>query len=97
MKNLEEYIKEALTAKDENKANMVLTLLKGTKLTKDNVKDMMKNLEMKDLKSLDEIFSKNDNSNYIAYQPNSDEFLKDANKESVIGKMSDYALKYLCN
>ena len=94
MKNLKEYITEST---GKSLGSFMITILKGVKTPKETIAEYLNNFEMKDLKEMSDYISKQDNSNYIAYQPTDDEFINDSNKQQVIDKISQYLFKYIAN
>jgi hypothetical protein len=97
MKELNEYINEALSTSQAKQCQMIMKMFENCGLTKDNFATMLSKLDMKELQSLATYISSVDNANFVAYQPKDDEFLKDSNKEQVIDKISQYLFKYIAN
>ena len=99
MKHIDTYINEFLISPKGITffCEQVTNMLKGTKLTKDQISLMFDKLELKTLKSLSDFLAENDMSRFVSYQPSDDEFLREENKDSIISKISDYFIKYIIN
>ena len=103
MRSLNEYIinectiNESIDGKMQYFCEMFAILLKGITFNTDSIQMMLNNLDLKTLQGMSEYFSKNDNSNYLSYEPNSDLFLKDENKKQITSQMSEYIVKYVAS
>lgn len=96
MKTFIQYINESLTSKQgELISDMFMTMFKDTKLSKDTIKILLKNLDKDIIIFISKSYSKNDSSNYLAYEPNEDLFIKyEDNKDKIIDQISEYISKY---
>lgn len=90
MKKLSQYISEALRPEE-----MLLTAVKGNKLSKEQIVGMLSNLPVKDLQRLSARL-KNEYSEYFAYEPPKDSFLKQQTKDTAIGNIADFIVKFVC-
>jgi hypothetical protein len=99
MRHINTYINEFLVSPKGMTffCEQVTNMLKGTKLTKDQISLMFNKLELNTLKSLSGFLAENDMSRFVSYQPSDDEFLKEENKDNIISKISDYFIKYIAN
>lgn len=96
MKRFLEYINESLTSKQAELLNdMFMNMFKDTKLSKDTIKILLNNLDKEIISFISKSYSKNDASNYLAYEPNEDLFIKyEDNKDKILGQISEYISKY---
>ena len=96
MKTFLEYINESLTSKQgELLDSMFMNMFKDTKLSKDTIKILLNNLDKEIIGFISKSYSKNDASNYLAYEPNEDLFIKyEDNKDKILGQISEYISKY---
>ena len=96
MKTFLEYINESLTSKQAELLNsMFMNMFKDTKLSKDTIKVLLNNLDKEIISFISKSYSKNDASNYLAYEPNEDLFIKyEENKVKILGQISEYISKY---
>ena len=96
MKTFLEYINESLTSKQAELLNsMFMNMFKDTKLSKDTIKVLLNNLDKEIISFISKSYSKNDASNYLAYEPNEDLFIKyEENKDKILGQISEYISKY---
>lgn len=94
MRNLTEFINESKLS-DKVFCEQFSVMFKGTKLNKDTIKIILGNLNKDFIELLSKSFVENDNSNYLAYQPNDDLFINyNDNKDTIIEQISEYILKY---
>lgn len=91
MKSLTQFINEALRAEE-----MFLTALKDNKFTKEQIVNMLSNIDLKDIKKISDKLKDEYSDEYFAYEPAKDDFLKSSEKENIISKISDFCLKYIC-
>ena len=91
MKDLVTYIYEALHPEE-----MFLTAIKDNKFTKEQIVNMLSNMEMKDIKKISDKLKSDYEDDYFAYEPSKDEFLKNNEKEKLAGKIADFLLKFIC-
>jgi hypothetical protein len=96
MKAFTQYINEALTNKQgELLSDMFMTMFKDTKLSKDTIKILLGNLDKEIIGFISKSYNKNDASNYLAYEPNEDLFIKyEDNKDKILDQISEYISKY---
>jgi mannitol-specific phosphotransferase system IIBC component len=100
MKNLTQLIIEKkLTDKQQSLVGeYVVNLFKGSKLSKDKIKDMLKSLSKDDVQPLIEIeeyIEKTDKKNSFPYLVSKDDFLKKDNYEKIIDNFAQYIEKYI--
>lgn len=100
MKNLTQLIIEKkLTDKQQSLVGeYVVNLFKGSKLSKDKIKDMLKSLSKDDVQPLVEIeeyIEKTDKKNSFPYLVSKDDFLKKDNYEKIIDNFAQYIEKYI--
>lgn len=94
MKSIKEYIINENKTSDKVFCEQFSVMLKGTKLNNETIQIMLGNLSNNMLKLLSDTFAENDQSNYVAYQPNDDLFINyETNKETIIKQISEYILK----
>ncbi len=96
MKTLNNYISESLTSKQGELLNdMFMNMFKDSKLTKDTIKILLNNLDKEIISFISKSYSKNDASNYLAYEPNEDLFIKyEDNKGKILDQIAEYISKY---
>lgn len=75
MKSLYDFVNEALKPEET-----FLTAVKNTKLNKEQLREMVTGLKQDGVKRLSNYLKQNYSSEYIAYEPNPDLFLKDYDK-----------------
>jgi hypothetical protein len=91
MKGLSQYIIESLKPEE-----LFVATIKGNKFSKEQLINMLNNMDMKTLNKVSDNFKTEYNDNYFPYEPGRDEFLKQSNKPDIINKISDFILKYVC-
>ena len=91
MKSLQEYINESLKAEE-----MFLTALKDNKFTKEQLVNMLSNMDLKDIKKISDKLKDEYSDEYFAYEPSKDDFLKSSEKDNIISKIADFCLKNIC-
>ena len=96
MKDLKQYIVEATTSQKTFFAETFIKTLSNSQLTKDKIIGMLTDLDNDLLMSLSKYLEKTDNSNYLAYLPNKDEFINKDAHDKIINQMSEYLYKYIC-
>ena len=94
MRTINQYINESLTSNQKFFCEQFVIMMKGITFTKDSIKLMLNNLSMDILKALSEYFNEKDSSNYMSYEPNSDLFDNDENKDKVTNQIAEYIEKY---
>lgn len=102
MKSLQEVvIYEKLTDKQQKLVGeYIVNLFKGSKLSKDKIKDMLKSISENDMEPLKEIeayIEKIDKKNAFPYLSSKDEFLVKDNYERIIDNFAQYIEKYIAN
>ena len=95
MKNLTLYITE-----DANKPKVWVLVLndmfsQAKGISKEIVENMITPLFPDKIKTLCKYYEQEDSSNFLAYSPNDDEFLKEENKKKICSQVSEYILKYI--
>jgi len=96
MKNLFNFINESLSNKQKELIGELFSkMFKNTKLNKDQIIQILNNLDKEIILEISKYFNDNESENYLAYSPNNDEFLnyKD-NQEKIINQISEYIHKY---
>lgn len=86
MKDLKEYINEAMNAEE-----LFMSAVLNAKLNKEQIKDMLSGLGKNGLVKLSKYLSNKYPKEYVVYEPNPDMFLKDLDK--VIDNISSFILK----
>ena len=71
MKSLVQYIEESLKAEE-----MFITAIKDNKFTKEQIVNMLTNMDIKDIKKISDKFKQDYEDDYFAYEPSKDDFLK---------------------
>jgi len=98
MKHLTERIlSESVTQKQKEMVKSVFcNMFYDAKLTKDQIMQILLNVGSQDfLMALSDSLLEEDKANYIAYQPNSDMFLRyDENKEAISSQIAEYIYKF---
>ena len=96
MKHLSEYINESLSTKQkEIIGSFFSTMFKGTKMTKEQIKPILNNLDKNVVLEISKFFSETESKDYIAYDPGEDMFLDyDNNKERIVSQISEYISKF---
>lgn len=92
MKSLKKWL---VTESKECLGSFLMTCLKGVKTPKETISQYLENFDIKDLKDISDYINEKDSSNFMAYRPSDDEFVKEANKSQVIEKISQYLYKYI--
>jgi len=97
MKSIITYINEDVK-KHPLWCSVALSIFKGAKsITKESISNMI--LSMCDiegrLKKFSDYLADEYASEYLAYQPSDDEFLKNENKNKISDQMSEFILKYI--
>lgn len=96
MKSLNIYLCEGLSNKQQEIISGIFSnLFIGSKLTKDTIYLLLNNLSKEIIQLLSKTFSEEDSSNYLAYEPNEDLFIKfEDNKDKILSQISEYISKY---
>jgi hypothetical protein len=98
MKNFNEYINEELD-KIPLWCTIVLDIFKASKhLTKDNIIELLNGLNnSKRLKRFSDCLSQEYSKEYLAYQPDDDEFLKEDKQQKIREQIAEFIMKYIQN
>lgn len=98
MTTLNEYINESLTRTQKwIVGSIVVDMLKGSKLTKEQINNMFNNLDLAIIADIEDYIYNTDKENFMAYSADKDEFLKNDNKPNIINKLSDYFGTFVVN
>lgn len=93
MKRINEYLYEALNKSKIDKYETILKMVEGSKINKDNIKDMIVKLEMDELKEMSQYLYDKDMENFIAFKPNDDDFISNNNHDKICSMIADYLYK----
>ena len=97
MKNINEYITEE-ARKFPLWCEIITNMFKTSKnLTKELIADMLDSfcdVEGR-MKKFSDYLADTYSKEYLAYQPNDDEFLKDENKDKIKGQIAEFITKYV--
>ena len=91
MKDIRQFINEALRSEE-----MFLTAIKDNKFTKEQLVNMLMNMDMKAIKNISDRLKNDYSDEYFIYEPSKDDFLKNSEKENICSKMSDFFFIYVC-
>ena len=70
-------------------------MFRNTKITKDTIKILLSNLDKDIVSVISKTYNQNDASNYLAYEPNENLFIKyKDNKDKILDQISEYISKY---
>ena len=96
MQSLDNFIIESLSNKQKELIGKLFsTMFKDTKINKDILSIILKNLDKEELLEISKYFSENDSSDYLAYEPNEDMFLNfEDNQEKIISQIAEYISKF---
>ena len=98
MTTLTGYINESLTKTQRMIVGSIITdLLKGSKITNEQMRQMFSNLDIDILKNINDYLYNIDKENFIAYSSDNDEFLVKDNKEKIVSKLVDYFGLFIVN
>lgn len=100
MKSLNQYlISEGLSNKQIELVGLLFsTMFNNTKLSSEQIKSILINLDKDVLQTISKYFNDNESENYLAYAPNDDEFLDFNNtKDKIINQIAEYINKYKTN
>ena len=103
MKSLKELIleKKLTNIQQQLVGEYVINLFRGSKLSKDKIKDMLKGMSSQDnmdtLIEIEEYIEKIDKKNSFPYLVSKDDFLKKSNYEKIIDNFAQYIEKYVSN
>ena len=97
MKQINQYIIERENTQPLWCAITISMFQRSTNLTKDSIKEMISSLCDVDgrLKKLSDCLAEQYPKEYLAYQPNDDEFLKKESLDKVTDQMAEFILKTL--
>lgn len=96
MQSLITFINESLSNKQKELIGQLFSsMFKGSKITKDQFITIFNNLDKDIISEISKYFSENESSDYLAYEPNEDLFLKyEDNKEQIISQIAEYINKF---
>ena len=96
MQSLNIFINEMLSNKQKELIGKLFsTMFKDTKINKEQIGIILKNLDKEELLEISKYFSNNESSDYLAYEPNEDMFINfENNKEKIISQISEYISKF---
>lgn len=95
MKDIIQFINEELNESLRSE-DMFITAIKYNKFTKEQLVNMLMNMDMKVIKDISNRLKNLYSDDYFIYEPSKDDFLKNSEKENICGKISDFLLKYVC-
>ena len=96
MQSLNIFINEVLSNKQKELIGKLFSIMfKDTKINKEQIGIILKNLDKEELLEISKYFSNNESSDYLAYEPNEDMFINfEDNKEKIISQISEYISKF---
>lgn len=96
MQSLNIFICESLSNKQKELIGKLFsTMFKDTKINKELLSIILKNLDKEELLEISKYFSENESSDYLAYEPNEDMFLNfEDNQEKIISQIAEYISKF---
>jgi len=96
MQSLNIFINEMLSNKQKELIGKLFSIMfKDTKINKEQIGIILKNLDKEELLEISKYFSNNESSDYLAYEPNEDMFINfEDNKEKIISQISEYISKF---
>ena len=96
MQSLNIFINESLSNKQKELIGKLFsTMFKDTKINKELLSIILKNLDKEELLEISKYFSENESSDYLAYEPNEDMFLNfEDNQEKIISQIAEYISKF---
>lgn len=93
-----DVIKESLTQRQvEIVGDVVLSMLKGSKLTSEQLTNMFMSLSIDYIKKIEDYVKTIDKENSIAYIADNDEFLIESNKKNIVDKFVKYLSTFIVN
>lgn len=91
MTTLTEYINESLTKVQKLiVGSIIIDMLKGSKLTPEQLKTMFSNLELNIIADIEEYIITTDKENAMPYMADKDEFLVKNSSEKIINNLCKY-------
>ena len=98
MKSLQEIINENLTNKQTDiVGDLLFQMFEGTKLSKDDIFKLFKNVDIEIIKKLENYITNRDNKNSLAYMAQNDDFLDKSKHTHIIEMFAEYVHKYISN
>jgi len=96
MQKLNTYITESLSNKQKELVGNIFSIMfKNTKLNKDQIVQILNNLNKDIIFEISKYFIDNEQQDYLAYCPNDDEFLNfNKTNEKIINQIAEYIHKY---
>ena len=95
MKKINDYINEALAKNKIDKYETILKMINGSKINKEDIKNMIIKLNMNELKEMSQYLYDKDLENFIAYKTSDDDFINQSNHEKICFMISEYLYKYV--
>ena len=96
MTSLEQYISESLTKTQRMiVGSIVVDMLKGSKLTPEQLNSMFNNLDLEIISDIENYISSTDKENSMPYMADKDDFLVKNNSEKIIDNLCKYFAIYV--
>lgn len=96
MTSLEQYISESLTKTQRMiVGSIVVDMLKGSKLTPEQLNSMFNNLDLEIISDIENYISSTDKENSMPYMADKDDFLVKNNSEKIIDNLCKYFATYV--
>lgn len=96
MTSLEQYISESLTKTQRMLVgSIVIDMLRGSKLTPDQLNAMFSNLDLKIIADIENYISSTDKENSMPYMADKDDFLVNSKAEKIIDNLCKYFTTYV--
>ena len=96
MTSLEQYISESLTKTQRMLVgSIVIGMLRGSKLTPEQLNAMLSNLDLKIIADIENYISSTDKENSMPYMADKDDFLVNSKSEKIIDNLCKYFATYV--
>lgn len=96
MTTLEQYISESLTKTQRMiVGSIVVDMLRGSKLTPEQLNSMFNNLDLKIISDIENYISSTDKENAMSYMADKDDFLVKDKSEKIIDNLCKYFSTYV--
>ena len=96
MTSLEQYISESLTKTQRMLVgSIVIDMLRGSKLTPEQLNSMFSNLDLKIIADIENYISSTDKENSMPYMADKDDFLVNSKAEKIIDNLCKYFATYV--
>lgn len=96
MTTLEQYISESLTKTQRMiVGSIVVDMLRGSKLTPEQLNSMFNNLDLKIISDIENYISSTDKENAMPYMADKDDFLVKDKSEKIIDNLCKYFSTYV--